>query len=295
MIEELLRSARKLLQDCNCDRACHACLLDFGTQHHAEHLNRNSALAFIDDRFFAALQVPKKFCAFGDSTLYEPRGVVDSMLIAMAQRTIRSVSVYVKGHAETWDVDNWPMWRHLARIATPESGIQSRLIITAECRRQLRWSSLHALVSKAAARETKVFEVADAVTLHNGCHLAGVVESRDNSQAWGVFDAEALGMCSTWGQGSDEWPVIKGAASVPGQLPTQLDLSSVERERPENCAQIFIQTELNGDVSNLVNTFWPLLSNRSAWLCFGQTGSVKRKWSSCLAMVKESGLRTVFS
>ena len=31
------------------------------------------------------------------------------------------------------------------------------------------------------------------------------------------------------------------------------------------------------------------------WGCFGQTGSVKRKWTSCLAMVKESGLRTVFS
>lgn len=266
MIEELFKSAKEILDDCSCDRACHSCLLDFGTQHHAEHLNRQAALAWLNQDFFAALRVPDEFCVFGTTTLYEARGVVESMLIALQKRPIKSVSLIASGQAQSWDVDSWPMWRHLSMISTPENGIETRLLLAESCKRTLPWPILHSMVSKALARETKVYVVPDEQVTLNDCTIASVIESPGKSLAWGVFDRDAVAMSETWGQGTSTWPVVKGLASVVTTGNVVLDLAAVERDRPEECTQILVGTELDGDILTVGAAFWSFLEGHSAWL-----------------------------
>ena len=266
MIEELLSSAKDILQECTCDKACHSCLLDFGTQHHAEHLDRNAALAWLDDDLFSSLKVPDSFCAFGSTTLYEPRGVGDGMLLAFQKRPIQRVSFIVSGNAEQWDADSWPIWRCMASIATPEVGIEANLCITESTKQALPWSILHSVVSKAVARQARIFVVQDSELATQNGIVAGIVESPGKSTAWAVFDRDSLSLSQSWGQGTSEWPVVKGAWTGNLARRNELTLAQVESERPENCTQVLVDKELDGDLLNLGVSFWALLESKSSWL-----------------------------
>lgn len=266
MIEGLLNKARDLLAGCSCDKACHSCLLDFGTQYHAEHLDRKAALDWLNEDFFSLLRVPSDFCAFGSATQYEPRCVAEGMLIALQKRPINSVSFVADGDIDLWDVDSWPLWRHFTSIATPENGIDMRLLLSESVKRSLSWSILHSMVSKATARQAKVYVVPDS-SLHNKqCTIAGLISSPEKTIAWGVFDRDSLALGSGWGQGTSAWPVVKGSLT---DIPThkrEINLALVENERPEDCTQVLIDKELDGDVANIGTLFWSLLECKSNWL-----------------------------
>jgi hypothetical protein len=266
MIEGLLNSAREILEGCRCDKACHSCLLDFGTQHHAEHLDRKAALDWLNEDFFSLLRVPSDYCAFGSATQYEPRGVAEGMLIALQKRPINSVSFVADGNVDLWDVDSWPLWRHFASIATPEVGIDTSLLLTESAKRSLPWSTLHSMVSKANARQARVYTVPDSSVHVEKCTIAGLVSSPDKTIAWGVFDQDSLALASGWGQGTSAWPVVKGSVTTTPTHKREIDLTIVESERPEDCTQVLINRELDGDISNIGTSFWTLLESESIWL-----------------------------
>lgn len=75
-----------------------------------------------------------------------------------------------------------------------------------------------------------------------------------------------LAMSVTWGQGTSTWPVVKGSAGIDISRGIVLDLEAVERERPEECTQTLLGTELDGDILAIGPAFWGLLKQRSAWL-----------------------------
>ena len=266
MIEELLNKAREILAGCSCDKACHSCLLDFGTQHHAEHLDRKAALDWLNEDFFSLLRVPNDYCSFGPATQYEPRGVAEGMLIALQKRPINSVSFVADGDVVLWDVDSWPLWRHFASIATPEVGIDTSLLLTEAAKRSLPWSILHSMVSKANARQARVYVVPDSSVRVEKCTIAGLISSPDKTIAWGVFDQDSLALGSGWGQGTSAWPVVKGSLT---NIPThkrEINLALVESERPENCTQVLVNKELDGDIVNIGTSFWSLLESESSWM-----------------------------
>jgi hypothetical protein len=266
MIEELFSSARDILKVCSCDKACHSCLLDFGTQHHAEHLDRKAALDWLNEDFFSSLRVPNDYCAFGATTLHEPRGVSEGMLIALQKRPVQSANFVIGGNKDLWDVDSWPLWRHLTSISTPEVGIQTSLLLLDSVKQSLPWSILHSMVSKANARQTKVYVVPDSDLQSGGCTIAGTVLSPGKTIAWGVFDKDSLAMSSSWGQGTSAWPIVKG--SWTGNLAhlREIDLRLIESERPEDCTQVTVDRELDGDVLDIGVSFWSLLESKSGWL-----------------------------
>ncbi len=266
LLDKLFESAKVLLTNCNCDKACHACLLDFETQRHAEHLDRRAALEWLDEKFFASLRVPAEYCAFGKNTHNEVRGVAEGMLIALQRRPIQSVSFVVGGDSVHWDMDSWPLWRHLSAIATPEFGIETRVLLSESTKQDLPWPLLHSLVSKADARQSKVFVLPDLTLRAGGATIAGLVKSPERTKAWGVFQDESLAMASGWGQGGGEWPVVTGEWEGRVGLSHEIDLESVERERPEDCTQVLINRELDGDIFGIGKSFWDLLTSRSSWL-----------------------------
>ncbi|MBM4089544.1 MAG: DEAD/DEAH box helicase, partial [Planctomycetes bacterium] len=124
-LSELLISARELLS-CprNCDAACHACLLDFDTQHHAGELRRLNALEWLDDTFLRALELPEPFRCLGPATTSEGRSVIQALLVEMQNPTLTAVRVFLQGPAASWDLDAWQLWRHLVRLAASRSGVE---------------------------------------------------------------------------------------------------------------------------------------------------------------------------
>ena len=99
MLLDLLRDCREQL-DCKrkCDAACHACLLDYDTQHHASDLNRHMALAWVhEDRFCIASARRAPGC-FGPDTEYEARPAGQALLRKCGIRTWLAVWVFLAGH-----------------------------------------------------------------------------------------------------------------------------------------------------------------------------------------------------
>lgn len=265
-IEQLLLDAKEILSSCNCDKACHSCLLDFETQHNAEYLDRNAVLEWLDDEFFASLRLPTEYCAFGPATQNEVRDVTEGMLIALQKRPTQGVSFIVGGEGDQWDVDAWPLWRHLSSISTPELGIETNLLVLESTKKSLPWPILHSMVSKAVARQCKVFSIPDRAAQAGAATVAGMVTAPGKTSVWGVFHPDALAMSSSWGQGSGEWPIVRGFWNETIAPGTEIDLDLVEKERPEDCTQVIINTELDGDIFGIGKSFWDTLKNRSRWL-----------------------------
>jgi hypothetical protein len=188
------------------------------------------------------------------------------MLIALQKRPINSVSFVADGNVDLWDVDSWPLWRHFASIATPEVGIDTSMLLTESAKRSLPWSTLHSMVSKANARQARVYTVPDSSVHVEKCTIAGLVSSPDKTIAWGVFDQDSLALASGWGQGTSAWPVVKGSVTTTPTHKREIDLTIVESERPEDCTQVLINRELDGDISNIGTSFWTLLESESIWL-----------------------------
>jgi DEAD/DEAH box helicase domain-containing protein len=264
MIESLLSSAREILNKCNCDKACHSCLLDFGTQHYAEHLDRKAALDWLNEEFFSMLRVPTKFCVFEPETMNESRGVAEGMVIALQKRPIESVSFVADGNVELWEVDSWPMWSQIAKVAT--RGIVTNLLLTESMKNSVPWSILHSLVSKANAREAKVYVVPDSSLHVRECRIAGVISSPEQSISWGVFDQNSLSIGPGWGQGTNDWPVVKGNWPCDKREWREIKLDSVENAKPGNCNHILVYDDLDGTLKSIGGKFWDLLVGRSDWL-----------------------------
>jgi hypothetical protein len=188
------------------------------------------------------------------------------MLLALQKRPIQSVCFVIAGEAKYWDVDSWPVWRHLSSIATPELGIETNLILPESIKRSLPWPIVHSLISKANARNSKVLILPDSALRQGECTIAGIVSSPDKSITWGVFDPKSLAVSANWGQGTGAWPVIKGTWEGNLGESRELSLDAVEKERPEDCTQVLINRELNGDILNVGNSFWSLLQSKSGLL-----------------------------
>ncbi|MCV6072125.1 DUF1998 domain-containing protein, partial [Escherichia coli] len=51
-VVELLKGAKKIASSCNCDKACHRCLVDYSTQHVLDLLDRHKVTAYLNNGFF---------------------------------------------------------------------------------------------------------------------------------------------------------------------------------------------------------------------------------------------------
>jgi hypothetical protein len=280
-IEQLLLAAKTILSNCSCDKACHACLLDFETQFNAEYLDRHAALNWLDHEFFASLQLPTQYCAFGPKTQSEVRGTTEGMLLALQRRPIEGVCFVVGGEGDLWDVDAWPLWRHLTAIATPELGVDVNLLLLESTKKSLPWPLLHSMVSKAAARQCRVFLIPDRSVRVGEATVVGMVRAARKTSSWAVLDSESLAMSASWGQGSGDRPIVTGTWDDPVSPRMEIDLMSVERERPEYCTQVLINTELDGDIFGIGKSFWESLESRSSWLAKCMEQGLPRKIEYC--------------
>lgn len=119
ILPKLLRAAHELLRCPRaCDRACHACLLAFETQHKLEHLDRTRALDLLSDSYLAALELPPKMRIFGGD---EARFELEPLPVALARELQRAgatdIALYLDGDPEEWDLEDWPMRDLLVRWA----------------------------------------------------------------------------------------------------------------------------------------------------------------------------------
>jgi DEAD/DEAH box helicase domain-containing protein len=266
LLNELLEASRKMLKQCNCDKACHSCLLDFDTQYDSGNLDRKEALEWLNDDFLLAMQVPEQFQCYGEKTEYEPLDLIESIVAESKHQNVQSIRIFLNGDPELWEFDHWRCFSFLHRLALAGHGVSVSIAIPRAS--TLPWTTRHTLALQSEATGVAVVELQEAdLTTGSQAWKAAVIQSSDRSVEWATFDPTALTPGSNWGMAGGTTPIVRDRHMphplVGGKV---LRLDEVDSERPNQCSVCQIQGELNGSVSDFGKRFWRRLTETTPWL-----------------------------
>lgn len=268
MVDALLRNARKILE-CprNCDRACHACVLDYETQHSVLKLDRRAALEFLGEPLLDGLRLPPEKQVFGSATIpeYEPL----SMAVARYARDadVDELRFYLSGSWDAWDPLAWRVKQQLiAFVGGKGSGRRVTLVLDAKSIADMPEDVASQLASLA---ETGGFDV---VTTNKpaivGATVAVVAGGKKRHRTWACSSIEDLAPGDDWGRSIEPaWavrvdidapmPTIEAAKSVP---PASL---RPNKQRDRNAVEFEIGAEADGTLVGFGARFWKLVEERS--------------------------------
>lgn len=269
MLIELLEDTRKILScERECDAACHACLLDFDTQHYAASLNRHEAMRWLDDDFMRALQLPERFKCFGADTTAENRPPIQAMLAEIADSEVSALRIFLNGNPESWEIDDWPLARHLARIAAEGTVHSVTFVLPEDVYDKLPWKTLHALASKADVMGIKLFKATADEVKERDAWRSLEIGAEERAVRWAVFDAESLVPGLTWASSGDDCPTVRVRESQPLAVleGSEISVTDIELNKPQACSVVYVDGELDGLIENVGTAFWSHIVNKLPWL-----------------------------
>jgi len=114
LLDPMLEGAAKLL-DCprGCDRACHACLLNYDTQHHIDDLDRKLGEAFLTPQYRAGLELPPNLRLLGDTSQIEYEQLSAAITRERGRGTGSLLHLHLGGDPSTWDLGGWELRRRI--------------------------------------------------------------------------------------------------------------------------------------------------------------------------------------
>lgn len=266
LLSELILASRESLSACNCETACHGCLLDFDTQRQASLLDRNETLSWLDELFLHSMQVPSRFQCFGEETRYEPLSTAESILAESKRAKVDAIRVFLSGDTDSWDLADWPFYWHLTRLAEPGQGISVSLAIEQDAK--LPWAMQHALAIRAEATGISVVELPGAeFDAGGGAFKVAQLAQAGNAIEWATFKRESLAPGPAWGAAGTDTPIVRQKCERQLSPPVRrLTLESVDSVRPYQCSVYTARGELDGRVEDFGRKFWSQLVNVAPWL-----------------------------
>lgn len=270
LIQDIIRDAVGILDDCKCDSACHSCLLDFDTQQHADNLNRHNALAWLDEEFMLAMEVPEKFRCFGQDTRYEANPAVQAILMELAsqQAKVTDLTVFTHGDPNSWDLDDWRLYRHIAKVAVDRIGVQVTVVIPTSVRDSLPWTTLHALASRCEAMGMRLLEVSDNAVRKGSGYLCVEMISTSRKVQLALFNPVSLQPGPQWGVSMSDSILVRSETSPTGEAVSGQLLSQtlIDSERPNFCSVFVANKEMDGPVNEIGKKFWNHLFAVAPWM-----------------------------
>lgn len=266
LLAEVLNDAKDIL-DCDCEAACHSCLLDFDTQRYSKFLDRQIASDWFGEEYFSHFRVPERFRAFDEETRHESQPIIEAILRRINSPGLTSIEIVIGGNASDWDANTWPLWRHLASVSTAQRDVSVRLIVSKSTQSKLEWQIAHQLLSKASGADIKVIAVDDSLLERGAGRLAASMTIGNQCYQWAVFDDAALSMSEGWGSAGTNSPIVRGKLDIETELSgEQMTLSVVSEAKPSQCDYRIVRGEWNGKLSSVGERFWDSLRETSSHL-----------------------------
>jgi len=242
MVDELLNKAKKSVDRCDCDKACHKCLVDFSTQHSLDLLDRHKVSEFLDVGFFNRLKLPLNDRVFGESTRIELKSLSQAVINFCQNNSDNILRLHLDstylGQMEEWpfmdDIYEWVRTYNVEIVIDSNSMVT----LTTEQKVSLSWFKNH---SKIQLKQTDY-------SSDKFKYLAEVVTDT-GSQAWGQLNSSLPYL-------------VTGFTSSNNVEDVELDLStSIETQ-----SNIQIKDELNGKINEFGQKFWTKLFIDCNWL-----------------------------
>jgi DEAD/DEAH box helicase domain-containing protein len=113
LLQPMLARAAGIL-DCLrvCDRACHACLLTYDTQHHIDDLDRKRAASFLDERYLNGFALPEGLQRFGPDTRMDYDPIGSAIVRERGHDGGTRLRLFLGGDPASWSIGEW----HLRRL-----------------------------------------------------------------------------------------------------------------------------------------------------------------------------------
>ena len=235
----LLQRAYKLLNECTCPRACERCLLDYGTQHDLQHLDRRKALAALTPALLDSLKVP---ATLGTDASWEWQGPAAGLLREARRIPEPTVRLWTAGGPKDWDLGAWVSNSLLLDLFRADARVEIGL--PPDAVDELDHEDLGLLRSRKEALRWTVVEGrppegtwAEIMTADGVIHLRGDrPEPRTFYDGWLQGDATA-----TWTlHRRQSWTGVRPVAP-----------SHLFRAPPSYLREVVVRTELEGPAQGL--------------------------------------------
>jgi len=264
----LFHKAREiLLCPRDCDVACQGCLLSYDTQHHIQDLDRNKALALIDERFLLALRLPAEMQVFGPKTVLEMEPLSLALRRERQRLDVNEVRIFLGGDVKEWEPLAWRSRNELLGIH--ETGAKIRLIVPQRMLGVLEPSQCDELAAMATLVQAEIYcpetgpiIVDGRTTLPRALEIGG---SRSSVQ-WAASNQAALAPNPQWGgdvHGAQFVRVINDGPLEPLPQKWLRRIAADLRPAGEDTFSIPITNELDGQLQHFGERAWKLLGDRS--------------------------------
>ena len=190
---DLLRKAREHLA-CprNCDRACHACLLTYDTQHEVKHLDRHAAAALLSTELLNALELADEHKVFGEHSKSEYQALELAIDREVRTEHARDVRIHLGGELDAWDFTDWSLRTTLLRWTSNK--VSATLLVPVGSIAQLDAPNRAALATlvEALKLDVRESETTNPVQL--------IAETGDaNGARWAALTPDASVPGNQWG------------------------------------------------------------------------------------------------
>jgi len=225
---EVLNEAKKYLSTCtnkNCEGACHACLLDYDTQHEIDNLDRIHINEFFNKtQFVEKLRIPEELRLFGDNTLVEMEPIT-LLITKVIDTDVTAIRIHLSKDFELW---NWPEWKYRNWInQLASSGIAVSIhvdnSITKKIDPELAWAIQKDLVSSISWYENN-----KTSTVNNGFILFEIIKG-STVQSWATLDKNACLPNDDWSIPINSILVKSPLRSIPADQEKKIDIETIAK------------------------------------------------------------------
>ncbi|CAM3140564.1 DEAD/DEAH box helicase [Vibrio neptunius] len=237
---ELLKGAKKVASSCQCDKACHRCLVDYSTQHVLDLLDRRKVATYLSRGFFNNLSLPAEYELFDHHNRRELRPLMIAIEKTLAKQDNSELYVELPIN-QLSDLGSWPLYHAFSRwvserkvhLILTESQTQD---LSLEQKITLSWYQNHPnvrLMSKELNSQTE--------------HRVLACVANDS-------------YCYQWGYRNDDHKTLVIGM---GSLGTLTDFDLTRLHQSSDVEKIVIDSELNGKASEFGFKFWSYVFKRS--------------------------------
>lgn len=263
-LSELLRRTREILLCAReCDVACHACLLSFDTQFAVESLDRHVALGLLTEEFLSALELPREFRAFQESSRAEFQNLGPAMEREMHRRQGREIRLQLHGHPGSWSLMDWSLRAALLRWSSV--GVSIKLFLPPNVLGLLDASELAILKGLAQCAQLELYE-GECSEVASGHYLLAEVVGSKHTVRWASKHPRAGIPDQHWGLSDQTSPLVLGkATTIPGVVGARrinLDELDDPGKNELGYIELAIHRQLDVNFLRFGEAFWSLVCER---------------------------------
>lgn len=256
-IGELFAAAREILNcKAECDRACHHCLISYGTQDFAHLLDRKGALEVLDDAWQQSLGVADedKMTGAEMSRAWLP---IPALATTLASRSsLQSVRIFAHGEAEEVDFADWAARDWVQELRRRSPNVAIAIVLPRRTNERLEWLQNQQLASICELLHVDLHDVA-AAPVQGRQSVVLELKQDDRVLTFGTSDPTASRADRNWLAVGDGVQVVATSSNPVAPASRRVaEARKVRKPSIPGIVELHLERTLDGPLSQLADRFW---------------------------------------